>query len=403
MAVITESKHDRRTMVVVAFLVAMVFTHVVLAGAVWPRLRNGYQDFTIFYGAGQMVRHGQSSSLYDLAQQYEAQQRFAPDVQIRHGALPYNHPPFEALLFVPLSFLHYLPAYLLWTVLDLLFLAVAVLQLQRHLPGLATPPKWLLFLAAAGFFPVAIALIQGQDSMLLLLIFVLALVALQRGRDAQAGVILALGLFKFHLVLPVVILLALRRWRIVLGFTPVAAVLTVLSVAMVGWGGAWNYIWFLLHVENSGAGGAIVPEDMPNLHGLLACFGGAGPPAVWLIAVVGIVIFCLTAIRIRRAGSPISTLFLLAITATVLISYHLLGYDLSLLLPAAMFLFVENDRLTSDRTRSAVLLLLFLTPLYVLLWFYLGRLGWYALVVLALFLVLYRRCSNRGDLLPQAS
>jgi hypothetical protein len=68
-----------------------------------------------------------------------------------------------------------------------------------------------------------------------------------------------------------------------------------------------------------------------------------------------------------------------------------------------MFLFVENDRLTSDRTRSAVLLLLFLTPLYVLLWFYLGRLGWYALVVLALFLVLYRRCSNRGDLLPQAS
>jgi hypothetical protein len=324
-------------------------------------------------------------------------------VQIRHGALPYNHPPFEALLFVPLSFLHYLPAYLLWTVLNLLFLAVAVLQLQRHLPGLATPPKWLLFLAAAGFFPVAIALIQGQDSMLLLLIFVLALVALQRGRDAQAGVILALGLFKFHLVLPVVILLALRRWRIVLGFTPVAAVLTVLSVAMVGWGGAWNYIWFLLHVENSGAGGAIVPEDMPNLHGLLACFGGAGPPAVWLIAVVGIVIFCLTAIRIRRAGSPISTLFLLAITATVLISYHLLAYDLSLLLPAAIFLFAQNDRLSSDWSKSAVLFLLFMTPLYVLLWFYLGRLGWYALVVLGLFLVLYRRGSNQGELSRQTS
>jgi hypothetical protein len=390
-------------MIVVAFLTAMTFTHIVMAGAVWQLLRSGYQDFTIFYGAGQMVRHGQSSSLYDLAQQYEAQQRFAPDVQIRHGALPYNHPPFEALLFVPLSFLSYLPAYLLWTFLNFLFLTAAVLRLHRQFPSLANAPQWLLLLAASGFFPVAIALIQGQDSMLLLLIFVLALVVLDRGRDVQAGAILALGLFKFHLVLPVIILLALRRWRILLGFTPVAATLTVLSVAMVGWAGAWNYIWFLLHVENSGAGGAIVPQDMPNLHGLVACLGGTGAGAVSLIAVLAVIIFALTAMKIRRTQTAVSTIFLLATTATVLISYHLLAYDLSLLLPAAMFLFLENDHDSSVWTKPAVLILLFLTPLYVLLWFYLGRLGWFALVVLALFVVLCRRSSKGVEMLSQAS
>jgi hypothetical protein len=40
-----------------------------------------------------MVRNGQSHALYDLSAQYREQQKFVPNVDIRQGALPYNHMP----------------------------------------------------------------------------------------------------------------------------------------------------------------------------------------------------------------------------------------------------------------------------------------------------------------------
>ena len=59
-----------------------------------------------------MIRDGEGAQLYDLRLQYQVQMRFAPNVDIRQVALPYNHPPFEALLFLPLACLKFFPAYL---------------------------------------------------------------------------------------------------------------------------------------------------------------------------------------------------------------------------------------------------------------------------------------------------
>jgi hypothetical protein len=62
-------------------------------------------DFSEFYAAGQMVRQGLGHSLYDLMVQAEFQLQVAP----AHAF--YLRPPFEALLFVPFTWLSYRGAY----------------------------------------------------------------------------------------------------------------------------------------------------------------------------------------------------------------------------------------------------------------------------------------------------
>ena len=123
-----------RKFFVVAFLLAMTLCNVVLAIRVVPKLRNGYQDFTIFYTGARMLRTGQASALYNLAAQFRMQQTFT-DVPIRLGPLPFNHPPFEALFFVPFTMLSYWPAYLLWTALSFAMLGAIVVCSEDGSPS----------------------------------------------------------------------------------------------------------------------------------------------------------------------------------------------------------------------------------------------------------------------------
>ena len=166
---------QHRKVLVVGFLLAMTFCNAALLFRLIPSLRNGFQDFTIFYTGAVLIRTGHSAALYDLATQYQTQLTFA-HVPIRQGALPYNHPPFEALLFVPFTRFEYWPAYLLWTALNLLMLGLSVILLRKHFQRLARVHLVILFLGATAFFPVAIGIIQGQDLVLLLLLLVLTVI-----------------------------------------------------------------------------------------------------------------------------------------------------------------------------------------------------------------------------------
>jgi hypothetical protein len=377
----------KREIGAVAFLLAMVLCHVAMLLEMLPMLRGGYQDFTIFYTAGRLVRSGQTADLYDLSAQYRTQQEFAPDVHIRRGALPYNHPPFEALLFVPFTFVGYPLAYALWTFLNLAMLAIALAMLKKQFAELKRFSGLLFPLAAVGFFPIAIGLIQGQDAILLLLISVLGLVAAAKGKDMAAGAILALGLFKFHLILPLLLVVAVKRPRILIGFAPVTLLLAGTSVAMVGWHGAAGYVGFVLQLERGGAGAVV--SDMPNLRGLIANLASARIPSPWIVVLTLAISLAVMLIALRRArtlGDSVPRLFALATITTILVSYHALPYDLSLLLPSALFLFAASDQPETDRHRLDLwlLALLFLTPLYVLLWLHWNQFSWYVLVLVAL-------------------
>src|SRR5580704_6763607 len=178
------------------FLLAM--TAINAAGVLYviPELLRGYQDFTAFYCGARMLRAGEGSRLYDLKLQYQTQLEFAPHVDIRQVALPYNHPPFEALLFLPLAYLDFFPAYLVWCLLNIVMLAVGVALLKRRFGEVASLAGWFLFLVVAGFPPVATVLMHGQDSVLLMLCAIVGLTLLEKDRDAMAGVAFALCLFR---------------------------------------------------------------------------------------------------------------------------------------------------------------------------------------------------------------
>lgn len=410
----TWARHKRRKeWIAGVFLLAMTLTNVASIPKLAPYLREGYQDFTIFYAAARMVRSGQANTLYNLPAQFREQQQFAPNVSIRKGALPYNHPPFEALLFVPLTFLPYVPAYLVWTALNLIFVAAALLLLRvfvapasRRQPALSEVEGWgrlgpttdgkskevtidslspaFFALAAAAFVPVARAILQGQDSLLLLLLLVLAFCALEKGNDPTAGAAFAAGLFKFHLVLPLVLLLAARRSKILLGFAPVAALLGAVSVVMVGWSGAVGYVRFLLHLENTGAGGAIV-GDMPNLRGIIAAIvGHSGGTSLLPITIAGSSIVLLVAWwRMGTVHDSVPFTLGLATVAAILVSYHTLTHDLSLLLPVVLWLFAvpELESNWPAQTDIVLLLLLYLALLFEPLWPHLNQFAWPLLVL----------------------
>src|SRR5947207_2771253 len=83
-------------------------------------------DFSEFYAAGEIVRHGMGANLYDLKVQAEMQLRVAPV----HAF--YLRPPFEALLFVPFTFLSYRVAYMAWTILTFALLFASAWLIKKN-------------------------------------------------------------------------------------------------------------------------------------------------------------------------------------------------------------------------------------------------------------------------------
>jgi hypothetical protein len=180
-------------------------------------------DFPDFYTAARMVRDGYGRQLYD----FQAQDRFQILYAGRTGTY-YVHPPFETLLYLPLSLWSLQTAYLLWCVLNAAVLTYTAIVFQKHVFNLL---NWRILLPLFLLFPpVLLNFQQGQDSLLLLLIMTLAVVELTRNRNFSAGCLLGCGLFKFRVILSLVVLLVLLRRRGLLrGFALVFVILLLIS------------------------------------------------------------------------------------------------------------------------------------------------------------------------------
>jgi hypothetical protein len=367
----------------------------------------GWPDFRIFYTAGLILHRGQGQLLYDDAVQRQTQHEFtrlAKDGVDR--LLPYNHPPFEAALYVGLVALPYLRAYELWFVVNLLLLAVFAYFARRWLPHLCLRFPELLFLAPLAFFPVAYALMQGQDSILLMLLYCLAYTALRRGQDLKAGICLGLGLFKFHLVLPFVFILLLRRrWRALSGVLLSAVFDFLVSLILVGWRELLYYPRYALKVGQERSPGVIVPENMPNLRGLLMGWQWSPQIQPWLKIVLLVVSLSVVvwAAWHWRAGelTPVedwNTGFSIAVIATFLVGYHGYNQDMSiLLLPGLIALDrVLASALGQGKWVGLFLGLMFLSPLTLILTLRCSHQNLFALVLMGLAVSLARFPATRG-------
>jgi len=382
-------------------LLVFIFSLAAFVGARSLVLLQG-ADFPHFYCAARMLADGHGHQLFDADVQRQYQARYAGRV----GTL-FTHPPFEAVLYLAVAWLPLRRAYFLWSLLNLAFLAIAARRLAKEA---LLPWDWPVLLAASlTFVPVLLCLLQGQDSLLLLLLVVLAFTALRRNRTFAAGCWLALGLFKFQIELPLVLVLVLTQSRsgrngLAKGFVLVALALAGLSAAISGWSVFTAYPRFLLHLQAQPFAG-IMPQAMANLRGLTYFFfrnvQTSRAVAVAILSVASL-IKILTVWKHARLAShqnPASATpeeFDLAFANTVLfallVSYHLNPHDLALLLlPIPLFLHSALAPTTQLRrpTKWMTLVLLgvlFLPPLH--LWAL--RAGVYpilSLPLLALFLI----------------
>lgn len=325
-----------------------------------------------------MVIDGHGHQLYDADLQRHLQARYSGRV----GTL-YIHPPFEALLYFAVAWLPLKAAYLFWSVLNLGLLALA----SRCLWGEARLPwDWRLLLATAlTFIPVLLCLQQGQDSIVLLLLVVLAFIALRRGHGFAAGCWLGLGLFKFQIIVPLSFVLILSQPRngrssLAKGFGLVAIALAALSALISGWSVFTLYPEFLLHLHAQRFAG-IMPRAMANLRGLSYFFFGTDHSftGIALILTLSAALLIKTLSIWKQArlpsregsevdGDEFDHAFACTLLFALLVSYHLNPHDLSLLLLATPLLlrgvFSSTPTHSVSRPTLALLAILFLPPFH---------------------------------------
>ena len=303
-----------------------------VAYATLPNLGRHY-DFRTFYAAGELVRQA-PSQLYDL----RAQDALQNAVANPHQALPFYHPAYEALLFVPLSLLSYRGAYFVFLGLNLL--ALGACYLIAPLDGVLE--RWragVVFL----FAPVLISLLFGQDSILFLLLLCVVWRLLRSDRDAAAGVVLALALFKLGVVPIIAILLCTRRGRrFTAGFCTTAVALSIICLWITGVSGAVEFVRLLMRDGSAVALNvpAAFPALMPTLHGLFYVTLGhllSLKAFLFMYCALWAGLLAVGMMVVRRA-TELSVAFCTAIVCGVLLSPHLFGYDFAALLLPMMLL-----------------------------------------------------------------
>jgi hypothetical protein len=278
-------------------------------------------DLRVFYTPGYMLRTGQAKNIYDFPTIRRNQ-----DEKIAHdnGAVPFLHPAYEAVFFIPLSFLPYRAAYVVWAGVNFAILGLIYFLLRPCLPDLsAVGPAWILPALILGFMPVAFTILAGQDSLFLLLILVLAYRRIE-SNELQAGILLGLGMFRFQVLLPIVALFLLwRGLKFVAGWVVGSAAVLGVSAVITGVDAQVQYASLLRQMGSVSFW--LLLRRMPNLRGLFAaCDIGMVP-----LALVSLSVFLLAAVIGARQNAQ--QRLLLAVSVSALVTYYLFLHDLSVL------------------------------------------------------------------------
>ena len=328
----------------IIFVLLAGFAVVLLLFTLVAHLKDGSSssDLMGFYTAGTLLKRGLRSQVYDENAQLALQKSlFGRTVPVD----VYDHPPFETLIYWALAYLPYSTAYVLWDLLNLVMLGWSLYLLKPYATHFDTGSRLTLTLAI--LCPLIATLREGQNQIVLLLTCVGAFVCLKKRREFAAGGLLGAGLFRFQFVVPfLLVFLALKRWRIIFGAASAAALLAVVSLALVGWAGIRDYVELLLTLSKGGAFPTLVPA-MPNVRGFVDILLAGRVAQRYMIALVvagSLALLAWPVIMWRwRNWDPGETafdlLFSLSMVVCVMINYHSLIHSLIVLvLPALLFL-----------------------------------------------------------------
>jgi hypothetical protein len=277
-------------------------------------------DLPQFYFAGRLVRAGNAATMYDpSAYTGLVEELRRIDARASKQSIYFNRPAFEALLFLPLAFFSFTTAKIIVVMSNVVLLAM----LAWKMPQWLSAPAWVrscLFV----FMPFLYSVAFGQDTLLLTLLVSCALFLLLRKREAIAGVVLAVAMFKPHLIWAIPIaLVAARRWKAVCAFFVTGGVLGLISFALVGPRGVIQWLDLLQASTTDNA-----PLLMGNVRALGLHFG--------LIAGLAAAAAALVCFLIVLKRNSLEDQFTAAILIGLLLSPHTYRQDYALMAVVAL-------------------------------------------------------------------
>jgi Glycosyltransferase family 87 len=221
------------------------------------------------------------------------------------GHFQFKYLPAFAIFAAPLAMVPQPAAKGAWFAISAVLMLILLGLSLQAMPRIHRPPVLLVvitFFAMAKFY--AHELVLGQVNLLFAVLAVLAIVWMRKGRDAAAGLLLALAV----VVKPYAVIfapwLATRRSRIALvTMTAGLIVLLLLPAAKYGWEGNLRLLGDWWHTVTTTTAPNLTNPDNVSLRAMFTRWLGPDSAAPILAAVAGTILLLLTAIVIAGRGN----------------------------------------------------------------------------------------------------
>jgi hypothetical protein len=310
-------------------------------------------DYISYHAVGVIAKSGNWQGLYDIALQSDIQKSLGALNFDKVGVLPFLHPPVLVPILAAVNMDNYATSYWLWVVCLFLLVAVCEYLIYRILQksGLQRVFCLLGVVTALVFYPLFISVLQGQDTVLLLLGGLLLLYGLIEERDWISGIGLALMTIRPQMALLFAIPYALRRRKAGMWFVAGSAVLVLYSILLIGFEGTRDYIG-LLSESAQGVYKIVNQQNMANLLGILLRLFPTLPGSTTRIIGWGVYIIVLAGLCWLALSASDELHFLgIVFTLYFLVVPHIHYHDLSLLLLGVTTWIVLKLRIRTLSTR----------------------------------------------------
>jgi alpha-1,2-mannosyltransferase len=292
-------------------------------------------DFAHLYTLGTVALEHRGADLYNGEAQAALMAARVPDSR---GTFYFPiYPPHMSMLMSLFARMAYVHALIAWLILSAVLYAACCYGVWRTCSHLQGEGGLVLLLGAAfpGFFQV---ILWGQSSVLALACFTLMFLALRGRRDFLAGLALGLLLFKPQLgVACAIVFILARQWLVVAG-----AAVCGFAQFLVTWayyGLAPLEAWLRAIVRIFDRLSLLEPKPYQT-HSLRIFWPLLFVPhkASLVLYVVSSAVILWLAIAVWRTALPIQARFACVLFASVLISPHMIVYDMVILAPAFLLM-----------------------------------------------------------------
>lgn len=318
-------------------------------------------DLVSFLTGAEILKAGKAGEIYDKDLQYTYQLKvIEPD--FKYNLLPFRGLPIVAWLFVPLSYLKLNSAFVLLILINIFILFLFNRISSRLFPKI--DKLKYLFLITFFYWPTVSAMILGQFTLLLLLIFLLIYKYTKGKNYFLAGIASGVLLIKpqYLLFVPFLFFLIRGKRKFIEGLLISSILIILVNISISGLGELLKYPSFIVGTETINYGSR--PYHMFTLYGLLKLVPFISSLPAWFLIVLNFVLYGVILFIFAKKVKKFSLDkgVVMGIIFTILFSVHALVHDLSLLLIPILILlnFVNSEGIKKVGFKFLIAILYFL-------------------------------------------